>query len=136
MPIKLTWRETIRFCGMRKDSYLAQYLSKKAKSKAKLTQKEINAIEKFAQSFVSITGNTNKCMKIDVDRITGFQVPPELLLNGEKATVTSRNGWLVDAETSTVLGRVGPGCGTVTLYPNHLVLVNDLARLLTSHVTP
>lgn len=136
MPIKLTWKETIRFCGMRKDSPLAQHLSKKAKSQAKLTQKEIDAIEGFAQSFVGITGNTNKCVKVDVAKITGVPVPPELLLTGERATVTSRNGWLVDAETSTVLGRVGPGCDTVTLYPNHLVLVNDLARLLTSHVTP
>jgi hypothetical protein len=123
----LSWRDTVRYCAMCKSSALAQSLAVKAKKGRRLTSKEIGLIENFAKAMVKTVGLENKT-------IEGFGEPgsfslslrPELLLYGDRAKVIFRKNWLVDEHTDTVLGKVENE--SLTLYPNFLIHVTDLAR--------
>jgi len=121
----LSWRDTIRYCGMLKSSSLAQSLAAKAKKKDRnLTIKEIQLIEKFARVVEKEIGTESRT--VSMPRSTGLDLPPELLLYADQCKVVVRGKWLIDQYSEAVLGRVDGDL--VTLYPNHLVHVADLAR--------
>jgi hypothetical protein len=108
---------------MLKSSNLAQNLAAKAK-KRRLTNKEICLIEKFAKSVEKAVGTEHKV--VPELRSVGFDLPPELLIYGDRCRPVVRGKWLVDQYSGAVLGRIESD--KVTLYPNHLVHVVDLAR--------
>lgn len=121
----LSWRDTVRYCGMLKSSSLAQSLAAKAKKKDRnLTIKEIQLIEKFARVVEKEIGTESRT--VSMPRSTGLDLPPELLLYADQCKVVVRGKWLIDQYSEAVLGRVDEDL--VTLYPNHLVHVADLAR--------
>jgi hypothetical protein len=121
----LSWRDTVRYCGMLKSSSLAQSLAAKAKKKDRnLTIKEIQLIEKFARVVEKEIGTESRT--VSMPRSTGLDLPPELLLYADQCKVVVRGKWLIDQYSEAVLGRVDGDL--VTLYPNHLVHVADLAR--------
>lgn len=121
----LSWRDTVRYCGMLKSSSLAQSLAAKAKKKDRnLTIKEIQLVEKFARVVEKEIGTESRT--VSMPRSTGLDLPPELLLYADQCKVVVRGKWLIDQYSEAVLGRVDGDL--VTLYPNHLVHVTDLAR--------
>ena len=121
----LSWRDTIRYCGMLKSSSLAQSLAAKAKKKDRnLTIKEIQLIEKFARVVEKEIGTESRT--VSMPRSMGLDLPPELLLYADQCKVVVKGKWLIDQYSEAVLGRVDGDL--VTLYPNHLVHVADLAR--------
>lgn len=121
----LSWRDTVRYCGMLKSSSLAQSLAAKAKKKDRnLTIKEIQLIEKFARVVEKEIGTESRT--VSMPRSMGLDLPSELLLYADQCKVVVRGKWLIDQYSEAVLGRVDGDL--VTLYPNHLVHVADLAR--------
>lgn len=121
----LSWRDTIRYCGMLKDSDLAQSLAAKAKKKNRnLTSREIQLIEKFAEVVEKEVGTEDRT--VPKPRSMELDLPPELLLYADRCRVVVKGKWLVDQYSEAVLGRVDGDL--VTLYPNYLVHVTDLAR--------
>jgi hypothetical protein len=110
---------------MLKSSSLAQSLAAKAKRKNRnLTSREIQLIEKFARVVEKEIGTRSRT--VSMPRSMELDLPPELLLYADRCRVVVRGKWLVDQYSEAVLGRVDGD--TVTLYPNHLVHVVDLAR--------
>jgi len=121
----LSWRDTIRYCGMLKHSDLAQSLAAKAKKKNRnLTSREIQLIEKFAEVVEKEVGTEDRT--VPKPRSMELDLPPELLLYADRCRVVVKGKWLVDQYSEAVLGRVDGDL--VTLYPNYLVHVTDLAR--------
>ena len=121
----LSWRDTIRYCGMLKSSSLAQSLAAKAKRKNRnLTSREIQLIEKFAGTVKKEIGTESRI--VSMPRSMGFDLPPELLLYADRCRVVVKGKWLVDQYSEAVMGKIKGD--TVILYPNHLVHVADLAR--------
>lgn len=123
----LSWSDTIRYCGMRKDSEIAQTLALKAKRGRRLSQKEISLIHDYAKVMVKRVGVYNKTVSVP-KALESFcmTLDPDLLLHGDRAEVIFRKNWLVDRHSDTVLGKVEGE--NLTLYPNHLIHVSDLAR--------
>lgn len=81
-----------------------------------------------------MVGDDNIEVWVPVDALAGksVPVPPELLLHGHRAVLVLRGLWLADSVTGTVVGKYVSGPDTLTLFPNSVILVNDLARLLKS----
>ena len=110
---------------MLKDSDLAQSLAAKAKKKNRnLTPREIQLIEKFAGTVKKEIGTESQI--VSMPRPIKFDLSPELLLYADRCRVVVKGKWLVDQYSEAVMGRIEGD--TVTLYPNHLVHVADLAR--------
>lgn len=128
LAMPLSWRDTIRYCAMRKDSEVAQSLVKKAKRGNRLTSKEVELIHEYASVMVKSVGLENKVIGMEGIESGSFSllISPELLLNGDRARAVFRKNWLVDEHTDTVLGKVDGEA--LTLYPNFLIHVTDLAR--------
>jgi hypothetical protein len=110
---------------MLKSSSLAQSLAAKAKRKNRnLTPREIQLIEKFAKVVEKEVGTENRT--VPTPRSIELDLPPELLLYADRCKAVIKEKWLVDQYSEAVLGMVDGDL--VTLYPNHLVHVADLAR--------
>jgi hypothetical protein len=110
---------------MLKSSSLAQSLAAKAKRKNRnLTPREIQLIEKFAEVVEKEVGTENRT--VPTPRSIELDLPPELLLYADRCKAVIKEKWLVDQYSEAVLGMVDGDL--VTLYPNHLVHVADLAR--------
>lgn len=123
----LSWRDTIRYCAMRKDSEVAQNLAVKAKKGRRLSQREIGLIHEYAEVMIKRVGTENKIIAVPKTQENFYlSLNPDLLLHGDRAEAVFRKNWLVDKISDTVLGKAEGG--SLTLYPNHLVHVADLAR--------
>ena len=110
----------------------AQELYRKAKAGRKLTSAEVVAIEGFAIRMRELVGTQAVNVKVSAGLLAGSRIPipPELVLHGDRAVITLRGLWLADTVSGGVVGRYVDGPDTLTLFPNPVVLVNDLARVL------
>ena len=110
----------------------AQKLYRKAKAERKLTSAEVVAIEGFAIRMRELVGTQAVNVKVSAGLLAGSRIPipPELVLHGDRAVITPRGLWLADTVSGGVVGRYADGTDTLTLFPNPVVLVNDLARVL------
>ena len=110
----------------------AQKLYRKAKAGRKLTSDEVVEIERFAIRMRELVGTHTLVVSIPLRVLAGSRIPipPELVLHGDRAVITLRGLWLADTVSGGVVGRYADGTDTLTLFPNPVVLVNDLARVL------
>ena len=117
---------------MCRGSVTAQKLYRKAKAGRKLTSAEVVAIEGFAIRMRELVGTQAVNVKVSAGLLAGSRIPipPELVLHGDRAVITLRGLWLADTVSGGVVGRYADGTDTLTLFPNPVVLVNDLARVL------
>jgi len=129
----LSWSETLRYCGMCRRSDTAQALYRKAKRGRRLSTKEVNLIQYYAGRMLETVGRDPLELDIDPDRLDNVSIdlPPETVLQGDRARIVKRGKWLTDEVTDCVVGKCER---TVTLVPNPVVLVNDLVRALSSVV--
>jgi hypothetical protein len=79
-----------------------------------------------------LVGDGNVEVRVPAGALSGrvVHIPPELLLHGNRAELTLKGPWLADTVTGTVVGKYVSGPETLTLFPNSVILVTDLARLL------
>lgn len=128
----LPWSQCLRYCSMCRGSVTAQILYRKAKTGQRLSSREILLVEKFATRMRDLVGEENMEVGLSAETLSGARVPipPELLLHGDRAVITLKGVWLVDTVTGSVVGRYADGPDTLTLFPNPVVLVNDLSRVL------
>jgi len=126
------WSQCLRYCSMCRGSLTAQILYRKAKTGQRLSSREIVLVEKFATRMRDLVGEENKEVGLSAETLSGARIPipPELLLHGDRAVITLRGVWLVDTVTGSVVGRYADGPDTLTLFPNSVMLVTDLARVL------
>jgi hypothetical protein len=112
----------------------AQALYRKAKRGRKLSGKEIRLIEYYAGRMVETVGREPIELDIDPARLDNMSIDlqPETVLQGDRARIVRRGKWLTDEVTDCVVGKCER---TVTLVPNPVVLVNDLARVVYSVVS-
>ncbi len=117
---------------MCKGSVTAQNLYRRAKAGRRLSEKEIELIECYAKRMREVVGEDNREVEVPAKVLAGtlVPIPPELLLHGCRAVLTLRSAWLADTVTGSVVGKYVSGPDTLTLFPNPVVLVNDLARML------
>jgi len=117
---------------MCRGSVTAQKLYRKAKAGRKLTSAEVVAIEGFAIRMRELVGTQAVNVKVSAGLLAGSRIPipPELVLHGDRAVITLRGLWLADTVSGVVVGRYVDGPDTLTLFPNPVVLINDLARVL------
>ena len=117
---------------MCRGSVTAQILYRKAKTGQRLSSREILLVEKFATRMRDLVGEENMEVGLSAETLSGARVPipPELLLHGDRAVITLKGVWLVDTVTGSVVGRYADGPDTLTLFPNSVMLVTDLARVL------
>lgn len=89
-------------------------------------------MEGFAVRMRDLVGTHTRGVSIPSWVLAGSRVPipPELVLHGDRAVITLRGLWLADTVTGSVVGRYVDGPDTLTLFPNPVILVNDLARVL------
>lgn len=134
-PTTLPWSQCLRYCSMCRGSVTAQNLYRKAKTGRRLSPTEIKMVERFANRMKDLVGEENVEVRVLSDTLscTRIPIPPELLLHGRRASLVLRGPWLADSVTGTVVGKYVSGSDTLTLFPNSVALVNDLARLLKSH---
>lgn len=126
---KLTWPDKLRYCGMSK-SPTARNLYRKARSSRRLSQTEIETIEKIGCDMARTVGTSSKTMRVDMECLPDeIEVPDYMLLYDEKAVLVMRSSWLVDRISGRVVGKHS-GVDTLTLLPNPIVKVDDLARML------
>jgi hypothetical protein len=113
----------------------AQALYRKAKGGRRLSVKEVKLIDYYAKRMVETVGLDPLELDINPDRLDNVSIDlqPETILQGDRARIVKRGKWLTDEVTDCVVGRCEQ---TVTLYPNSVVLVNDLVRALYSVVDP
>lgn len=106
---------------------VAQGLYDKARRGRKLSQKEIRLIEGYAERMVGLVGTDSVEVEVNVGELKNLAIhlPQELLLQTDSAEIVKKGEWLVDTITGCVVGKCGR---TLTLVPNPIVLVNDLAR--------
>ena len=125
----LSWSDSIRYCGMCRGSCTAQTLVLKAKRGMKLSSEEIAAVESYAEKMLRVVGTENKVVDRDPEDLSDLRLDlePELVLHGDRARIVKRGRWLADEVTGCVVGKCERD---VTLFPNPVVLVNDLARVL------
>ena len=125
----LSWVETLRYCGMCRRSETAQALYRKAKRGRRLSTKEISLIEYYAGRMLETVGRDPLELDISPSRLDNVSIdlPPETVLQGDRARIVRRGKWLTDEVTDCVVGRCEE---TLTLYPNPVILVNDLVRAL------
>ena len=116
----------------------AQNLYRKAKRGSRLTRGEMAAVEGFATRMRELVGTHTIDVAVPAGLLAGssIPVPPELVLHGDRAVITLRGLWLADTVTGSVVGRYANGPDTLTLFPNSVMLVTDLARLVKSYHTP
>jgi hypothetical protein len=129
----LPWSESIRYCGMIRNSATAANLYKKAKKGRRMSQAEIKMLEGFAERMVELVGREELVVKIDVKSVDGtvIDLSPELLIQGDTATLVVRGRWLVDTVTERCVGRWGDDDDeSLTLFPNPVALVGDIARMI------
>lgn len=128
----LSWSQCLRYCSMCRGSVTAQNLYRKAKTGRRLSPAEIRMVERFAVWMKDLVGDGNVEVRLPYGTLarTRVPIPPELLLHGSRAELTLKGPWLADAVTETVVGKYVDGPETLTLFPNPVILVNDLARLL------
>lgn len=124
----MNWSDKVRYCSMCLRSPIAQDLSKRAKLGRKLTPKEVTTIERYSDLMVNLVGTENKTVQVN-SPIVEIELPPELILNGDNALITERSGWLIDKVTERVIGKFEPN-NRLTIYPNPVILINDLVRIL------
>lgn len=126
------WSQCLRYCSMCRGSVTAQILYRKAKTGQRLSSREIVLVEKFATRMRDLVGEENMEVGLSAETLSGARVPipPELLLHGDRAVITLRGVWLADTVTGSVVGRYVDGPDTLTLFPNPVMLVTDLARVL------
>ena len=117
---------------MCRGSVTAQNLYRKAKGGRRLTAAEVVAIEGFAVRMRDLVGTHSLEVSIPLRVLAGSRIliPPELVLHGDRAVITLRGLWLADTVTGLVVGKYVNGPDTLTLFPNPIALVNDLARML------
>jgi hypothetical protein len=96
------------------------------------------AVEGFATRMRELVGThtIDVAVPAGLSAKTRIPVPPELVLHGDRAVITLRGKWLADTVSGGVVGKYADGSDTLTLFPNPVVLVNDLARLVKSYHTP
>lgn len=128
----LPWSQCLRYCSMCRGSVTAQILYRKAKTGQRLSSREIVLVEKFATRMRDLVGEENMEVGLSAETLSGARIPiqPELLLHGDRAVITLKGVWLVDTVTGSVVGRYVDGPDTLTLFPNSVMLVTDLARVL------
>lgn len=134
MPTTSTipWSQCLRYCSMCRGSATAQNLYRKAKEGRKLTETELVSMERFAIRMRELVGTHTLEVSIPLLVLAGSRVsiPPELVLHGDRAVITLRGVWLADMVSGRAVGKYADGPDTLTLFPNPVVLVNDLARVL------
>jgi hypothetical protein len=128
----LPWSQCLRYCSMCRGSVTAQNLYRKAKTGRRLSPAEIRMVERFAGRMKDLVGDGNVEVRVPAGALSGrvVHIPPELLLHGNRAELTLKGPWLADTVTGTVVGKYVSGPETLTLFPNSVILVTDLARLL------
>lgn len=89
-------------------------------------------MERFAIRMRELVGTHTLEVSIPLLVLAGSRVsiPPELVLHGDRAVITLRGVWLADMVSGRAVGKYADGPDTLTLFPNPVVLVNDLARVL------
>jgi hypothetical protein len=117
---------------MCRGSVTAQILYRKAKAGRRLTPMEVMAMEGFATRMRELVGEENKEVGLSAETLSGARIPipPELVLHGDRAVITLKGRWLADTVSGGVVGRYADSSDTLTLFPNPVILVNDLARML------
>ena len=117
---------------MCRGSVTAQNLYRKAKEGRRLTPTEVVVMEGFAKRMLELVGTRTIEVSIPPGTLAEarISVPPELVLHGERAVITLRGRWLADTVSGGVVGKYADGSDTLTLFPNPVVLVNDLARVV------
>lgn len=132
MPTTIPWSQCLRYCSMCKGSATAQNLYRKAKEGRRLTPAEVVAVGGFATRMRDLVGTQAVDVKVSAGLLVGSRIPipPELVLHGDRAVITLRGVWLADTVTGSVVGRYVDGPDTLTLFPNSVMLVTDLARVL------
>ena len=138
MRTPLPWSQCLRYCSMCRGSVTAQNLYRKAKRGSRLTRGEMAAVEGFATRMRELVGTHTIDVEVPAGLLAGSRIPipPELVLHGDRAVITLRGLWLADTVTGSVVGRYANGPDTLTLFPNSVMLVTDLARLVKSYLTP
>lgn len=93
---------------------------------------EVMAMEGFATRMRELVGEENKEVGLSAETLSGARIPipPELVLHGDRAVITLKGRWLADTVSGGVVGRYADSSDTLTLFPNPVILVNDLARML------
>ena len=121
---------------MCRGSVTAQNLYRKAKTGRRLSPKEIEMVERFAGRMRDLVGDENIEVRVPAGVFAkqAVLIPPELLLHGSRAELTLKGTWLADTVTETVVGKYVTGPDTLTLFPNPVILVTDLARVLKSYL--
>lgn len=119
---------------MVRNSVVAAKLHKKAKNGRRMSQAEIKMLEGFAERMVELVGREELVVKANRERMGGavIDLSPELLIQGDVATLVVRGRWLVDAVTERCVGKWSDGGETLTLSPNPVALVGDIARVVRS----
>jgi len=132
MRTTLPWSQCLRYCSMCRGSVTAQILYRKAKAGRRLTPMEVMAMEGFATRMRELVGEENKEVGLSAETLSGARIPipPELVLHGDRAVITLKGRWLADTVSGGVVGRYADSSDTLTLFPNPVILVNDLARML------
>jgi hypothetical protein len=132
MHTTLPWSQCLRYCSMCKGSVTAQSLYRKAKEGRRLTPAEAVAIGGFATRMRELVGTQVVEVAVSAGVLAGARIPipPELVLHGDRAVIILKGMWLADTVTGSVVGRYVDGPDTLTLFPNPVVLVNDLSRVL------
>lgn len=89
-------------------------------------------MEGFAVRMRDLVGTHTREVSIPLRVLAGARVPipPELVLHGDRAVITLKGVWLADTVSGGVVGKYANGPDTLTLFPNPVVLVTDLARVL------
>ena len=128
----LSWSESVRYCGMIRNSATAASLYKKAKKGRRMSQTEMRLLESLAMRMADTVGREELTVRVDREKMdsTVISLAPELLIQGDAATFVVRGRWLVDTVTERCVGRWGDDGGSLTLFPNPVALVGDIARVV------
>ena len=125
----LSWKDSVRYCGMIEGSVTAKRLCKKIKKGRRLSVKEVNLVEKFGSRMYEFIGDQSREVNI-----MGVEFPvipyPELLIQSDRAEIVRRGSWLVDTVSERCVAKVKQCGGSAVIFPNPVILVNDLANLL------
>lgn len=127
----LSWEDSVRYCGMIEGSVTAKRLCKKIKKGRRLSLREVSLVERFGRRMYEFIGDQRREVKI-----TGVQFPlipdPELLIQSDRAEIVKRGSWLVDTVSERCVGKLTESGESAMIFPNPVILVNDLANLLCS----